>query len=215
MTRILFKNRAEAGKRLAAKVNRLRPENPVVLAVANGGVIVGSRIAETFKCPLVPVIAKKIFFPDEDSLGFGAVNDDGEIFLSRYAEGVPEEIIKYQTGLARKIVKQRRKTFKKFSEVNGLIGKTAVLVDDSLATGSTMMSALSSIKKKNPEKTIIAATLASEQALELLKNEVSEIIVLYRHPAFSHLRLSDVYEDYSRVTNKKALETLSRHAPDH
>ncbi len=211
MTQILFQNRTEAGKKLADKVKKLNPKNPVVLALTNGGVVVGGQIAQTLNCPLEPIVTRKIFYPKENSLGFGAINNRGKIYLSEYAEGLPAEIIEHQSRLAKKVLTRKLKTFRKFLKSQSLVNKTVVLVDDSSATGSSMMSAIASLVKRNPKKVIIALTICTEQARKLLMKNSDKIITLYLHPASSFQRASIVYRNYSKISNQKTLQILEEY----
>src|SRR4030042_4734678 len=156
MAKIFFKNRAEAGQKLAEKLKRLNLKRPFVLTIPGGGVPVGVKVAQALGCPLGLIFVKKILFPMETSLSFGAICADKSRCLSLHAEGLPAEIIKQQTKIAFQKAKKQEKLYSKIKKEINLKEKTVVLIDDSSATGSTIMAAIKSIKKKKPKRIVIA-----------------------------------------------------------
>lgn len=206
--KILFKNRVDAGKKLGNRLQKLNLQNPIVLAIPNGGVIVGIEVAKILNCPLNLVFVQKIFYPLEDSLGFGAVDSMGNFFLSQFAEGLPQEIIQNQTNEALKKVRKKEKAFSRFLKIPDLVGKTAILIDDTLATGSSMTAAIKLIKKRKPKLIMVASPAVSPQAVQLLKNQINQLTYLYCHPKNSTVPISVVYKNKPEVKNQKVVNIL-------
>lgn len=206
-----FQNRIDAGKKLAKKLKDLKLEKPLVVGLVNGGVVVAAEVARALSAPLHALPVAKIHFPDETSLGFGAVSKEHEVCLPKYTEGIPEEIISRQTSMAKKKLTTKLRLIQDFilpNSPNPLKSQTVLLVDDSLATGASMMAAILQIKQLKPKGLIIAAPAASEQAINLLKSEADEIVTLYQHPEDSFERISVVYKDYEKVGDREVVKII-------
>lgn len=206
---ILFKDRAQAGKRLARELKKLKIENLVVLAVPSGGVPVGIEIAKTLKCPFDLVLVRKIQFPWTTEAGFGAVALDGTSYLSQGANELSQEVIKIQTKKALEEVRHRQKKFLKGRKKVIVKGKTVILVDDGLATGSTMFAAIKSVQKEKPKKVIVATPTASGNAIQLINPQVDKLIVLYIHPRHLPFAVASSYEKWHDLTDKEVKKYLS------
>jgi len=205
---ILFKDRLEGGRKLALALKRLHLKNPVVLAVPSGGIPVGLEIAEALACPFDLVVVRKIQYPWTSEAGFGAVASDGTLFLGPGAKGLPQEVIETQTQKAIEEVKHRERKFLKGRKRVDIEGQTAILVDDGLATGSTMFAATKSVHKRKPAQVIVAAPTASGGAIELLGNEADQVITLYKHPRGLPFAVASSYEEWHDLTDKEAMEYL-------
>lgn len=205
---VLFKDRLEGGKKLALKLKELDLENPVVLAVPSGGIPVGIEVAKKLSCPFDLAIVRKIQFPWTTEAGFGAVAEDGTSYLGPGAEELSQEQVKIQIQKTIREVKHRKKEFLKGRKRVDVSGKTVILIDDGLATGSTMVAALRSIKKQNPEKVIVAAPTASGGAIKFLEKEADKIVTLYRHPEGLPFAVASSYEEWHDLTDEEVKKYL-------
>lgn len=206
----LFKNRIDGGKKLGQELRKLYLKNPVVIAIPSGGVPVGIEVTKILKCPFDLIIVRKIQFPWTTESGFGAVASDGTSYLSPHAEGLTPEMIEAQTKKARQSIKQREKlfTFKK-KKIN-LKNKTVILVDDGLATGATMTTAIRSVRRNNPNQVIVASPTASKEATRHLSNEADQIITLYEHPQGWPFAVAGSYQEWHDLTDKEVIEYLQK-----
>lgn len=204
----IFKNREEAGEKLGQLLKKLKLKNAVILAIPSGGVPVGKEIAKILTCPLDLVIVRKIQFPWTTEAGFGAIASDGTIFLGPASKKLPQALIETQTNKAREEVKHREKEFLKGKKRLKLEGKVVVLVDDGLAAGSTMFTAIKSVKKKKPKKIIIAVPTASESAIELVKPYVDKLICLYIHPKNFPFAVASSYQNWRDLTDEEVKDCL-------
>lgn len=204
----IFKDRTDAGEKLGQLLKKLKLKNVVVLAVPSGGVPVGKGIVEILNCPLDLVIVRKIQFPWTTEAGFGAVTCDGTVFLGPLAEGLSQAIIDSQIKKAKEEVKHRKKEFLKGRKRIKLEGKVIILVDDGLAAGSTMFTAIKFVKKKNPRKIIVAVPTASESAVVLIKPHVDQLISLYVHPKNLPFAVASSYKNWHDLTDKEVKEYL-------
>lgn len=203
---VIFKDREEAGEKLGQLLRKLKLKEPVVLAIPSGGVPVAKEIARILECPFDLVIVRKIQYPWTTEAGFGAVAANGTIYYSPYSESLSQEVVNLQTQKAIEEVKHREKVFLKRRKRIQLEDKIAVLVDDGLAAGSTIFTAVKAVKKHNPKKIIVAVPTASQSAIELIKPLVNKLISLYVHPKNLPFAVASSYQNWHDLTNQEVKE---------
>jgi putative phosphoribosyl transferase len=203
-----FKDRIDAGRRLGERLLELKLQDPVVLAVPSGGVPVAREVATTLRAPLDLIIARKIQFPWTTEAGFGAVVADGTVFLGPYAERLPSAVVEAQTRKARREVEQRTQEFLRGRKPVDVAGKAAILVDDGLASGSTMLAVVQAVRKSAPKEIIVAAPTASGTAVELLEAQVDRLVVLYVHPVQLPFAVASSYEKWHDLSDEEVLAYL-------
>ena len=150
----LYKNRVDAGKRLAEALLRLRREDVVVLGIPRGGVVVANEVAKALKAPLDVVVTRKIEAPGEPEYALGAVTQEGDVMMDRQAAeslGASVEYLDDQIRLKREEVKDRMQRLRGSAPYPELGGKVVVIVDDGIATGSSVSAAVMSVKKRGPK----------------------------------------------------------------
>ena len=205
---VLFKDRLEGGQKLAQELKKWHLKNPVVLAVPSGGVPVGLEIAKALSCAFDLIVVRKIQYPWTTEAGFGAVASDGTLFLGPGARELSQELIEAQTRKAIEKVKHREKEFLEGRKRADVKRKTAILVDDGLATGSTMFAAVKSVRKKKPARVIVAVPTASGGAVALLKKEADKLITLYEHPTGLPFAVASSYQKWHDLTDEEVMEYL-------
>lgn len=205
---VLFKDRIEGGRKLARELIKMHLENPVVLAIPSGGIPVGLEIAKALSCPFDLVIVRKIQYPWTTEAGFGAVASDGTLFLGPAARKLSQEVIKDQTRKAIEQVRHREKEFLKGRKRVDIRGKTAILVDDGLASGSTMFTATKSVRKRKPAQIVVAVPTASSGAIKLLEKEADQVVALYRHPRDLPFAVASSYEEWHDLNDKEVIDYL-------
>jgi putative phosphoribosyl transferase len=179
----MFADRKTAGRQLSQRLQYLRHEEPVVLALPRGGVPVGFEIAEGLDAPLDIVLVRKIGVPWQPELALGAVVDgaDPQIVIndSLAAElAIDESYIKSETARQLEEIERRRKLYLGDRPPVPLAGRTVIVVDDGIATGSTVRTALRAIRNAGAGKIVLAVPVAPRDALDELRGEVDEIICL-------------------------------------
>jgi putative phosphoribosyl transferase len=179
----MFADRKTAGRQLSQRLQYLRHEKPVVLALPRGGVPVGFEIAEGLDAALDIVLVRKIGVPWQPELALGAVVDgaDPQIVIndSLAAElAIDESYIKSETARQLEEIERRRKLYLGDRPPVPLAGRTVIVVDDGIATGSTVRTALRAIRNAGAGKIVLAAPVAPRDALDELRGEVDEIICL-------------------------------------
>jgi predicted phosphoribosyltransferase len=204
----LFRDRIDAGQRLGLRLQELKVQDPVVLGVPAGGVPVAREVANALQAPLDLIIARKIQFPWTTEAGFGAVVADGTVYLGPYADSLPSAVVQAQTRKAQMEVEQRTREFRRRVRPVKLAGRTAILVDDGLASGSTMLAVVQSVRHKAPNQIIVAAPTASGTAVTLLETQVDRLVALYVHPANLPFAVASSYEQWHDLSDAEVLKHL-------
>lgn len=164
----VFENRRDAGRRLAAKLLEYEGQGTVVLAIPNGGVPVGLEVATVLKATFDVVIARKIPMPLNPEAGFGAVADDGTIILNDELVkrlGLSAQQISLQVSEVRAKIRQRSLLYHGERPLTSVTGKIAIITDDGLASGFTMMAAAESVRRRRPKEIVVAVPAASAGAV--------------------------------------------------
>jgi putative phosphoribosyl transferase len=204
----LYRDRTEAGQRLGQELLGLELETAVVIAIPSGGVPVGAELARILDAPLDIIIARKIQFPWTTEAGFGAVVSDGTAYLGPQSQRLPRQVLEAQTEKAQREVEHRKREFLAGRKEADLSGKDAILVDDGLATGSTMLAAVQSVRKKGPRRVIVAVPTASGTAVRLLEPHVDQLISLYVHPEHLPFAVASSYQDWYDLTDQEVKHYL-------
>ncbi|MCZ7357461.1 MAG: phosphoribosyltransferase family protein [Candidatus Methanoperedens sp.] len=205
----VFKNRAHAGELLARKL-KTYSQSPIVLAIPSGGVPVGAMIAKQLDLPMDMVIVRKIPIPFNTEAGFGSVSWDGEVLINRMllrqlgltkAE-IESAISEAKRELNKRIVKFRgKRTFPELKD------RTVIIVDDGLASGYTMLSAISSIRKYSPARIIVAVPTASKNAIETVSPHVDELICLNIRET-TMFAVADAYKEWHDLDEHEVLAII-------
>ena len=203
----ILKNRTEAGKKLAEKISKSVKENVIVLAIPRGGVPIGFEIAEKLHCKLDIVISKKITPPGHPEYAIGAITCDGMIFEGPFWDKYSKEPdFKKEIKNKQKEVSRRLKKFRKNEQYN-LKDLIVILVDDGIATGSTIFVLLKWLKKQNIKQVIVATPVISSDTYEKM-NKISNVIALEISNQFSSV--GQFYEEFEQVSDDEVLKLLEK-----
>lgn len=209
----IFRNRLHAGKLLAEKLRKYASKgNVILLAVPAGGVPVGYAVAKELGISMDVIIVRKVQIPWNTEAGFGALTWDCEKVLNepliRHL-GLTKELIEKSISKTRRIIQERLRRFRGDKTMPDFRGKVAILVDDGLASGFTMLAAARSVRRRKPEKMVVAVPTASLGAIELLKPEVEEIVCLNIRsgPIFA---VANAYKNWYDLTDEEVIEILGR-----
>jgi putative phosphoribosyl transferase len=206
----LFKNRTEAGKQLSSALTGVG-KDAVVLAVPRGGVVVGYEIAHALNLPLDVIITKKIGAPDNPELAVGAVAEDGTYLLdSSVVEmlGVPQDYIAAEVERQKTEIKRRLKTYRGDIPNPEIKGHEIILVDDGVATGSTLKAALRSLQKRGAKTVTVAVPVGPSDTIRELKREADRVVCLATPEPF--YAIGEFYEDFDQTTDEEVIELLKR-----
>ena len=176
----MFRDRAEAGKKLAEKLAAYRGEQAVVLGLPRGGVVVAYEVARALRLPLDIVAVRKIGHPTNPEYAIGVVDARGASILNEAETStIDARWLAREIGREQGEAERRARVYRRGKKALSLQGKIAILVDDGIATGLTVRLAIRAAKEQRAEKIIVAVPVAPPDSLRLLKDEgVDELIVL-------------------------------------
>ncbi len=178
-----FTDRYEAGRKLAARLQAMRLSHPVVLALPRGGVPVGFEIARTLGAPLDLVLVRKIGAPNQEELAVGAIADGPhpelvtDADVARFLSVGPAYLEAAKAAALQEIERRRRVYFGDRTPVD-IAGRSAIVVDDGIATGATMLAALRATRRRRPAHLVLAVPVAPPDTLERLCGEVDQTVCL-------------------------------------
>ena len=208
---MIFNDRTDAAKKLAEKLLWLKNENPVILAIPRGGVVIGGVIASILNCKLDIIVSRKVGAPDNEELAIGAVMHDGSYFPNieiAKTLNISENFINKEIMQQRKEIEHRLMKFRG-SKKYDLAGKTIVLVDDGIATGATMFVAAQWIRKQNPKKLIIAIPVGPLESISKLNKIADKIVVLQSPPVFN--AVGEFYEIFDQISDEEVQKIMSKY----
>jgi putative phosphoribosyl transferase len=204
-----FVDRQEAGRRLAERLLPLAPENPVVVALPRGGIPVAREVALALGAPLDILAVRKLGAPHNPEYGIGAVAEDGTRVIDPEAtsrlgvtNGMLESIAERETAeLRRRVVLYRGKR-----PPLDLAGRTAILVDDGIATGVTDAAALRAARRREPRRLVLAVPVCAPDSARMLREYADEVVCLHA-PRLFH-GVGQWYRDFSQVSDQEAIDVL-------
>ncbi len=208
-----FSSREDAGRQLGDRLPEFDPKSTVVVALPRGGVPVGAAVAERFKLPLAVLLIRKIGVPWQPELAVGAVayGDELEVTVNEdvaIALGLSRQDIKKMANAELPELKRRREMYLNGRPAISLTGRTAIIIDDGVATGATMRAAIRIVKQRHPERIILALPVASRSTLARLQSEVDEVVCLLVPEPFSSV--GSYYSRFGQVDNLEVVELLNR-----
>jgi len=210
--RMMFRDRADAGERLAAQLLHLKAQTPVVLALPRGGVAIGAAIAERLGAPLDIVLVRKIGVPWQPELALGAVADGGapEVFIDERMQeslSIPPDYAREETKRQLAEIERRREIYCAGRAPAEIRGHTAIVVDDGIATGATMRVALRAVRRRHPAHLVLAAPVAAPETLALLSSEADETVCLHAPEGLG--AIGYYYEDFHQLSDEEVIELLA------
>jgi putative phosphoribosyl transferase len=212
---MLFTDRVEAGRRLAAELGRFKEQKPVVLALPRGGVPVGFEIAMALAAPLEIVLVRKIGHPLSPELAVGAIADGEplEQFIDERAVAdldVPKDYLDAEIRRQSREIDHRRRLYLKGRAPLDLRQRTALVVDDGIATGATMRAALRAVRRRGPARLVLAVPVAPAGTVDALRSEVDEVVCLSAPEDFGAVGF--FYRDFRPVEDQVVVDLLDRAA---
>jgi putative phosphoribosyl transferase len=207
---MIYKDRKDAGKRLAEKLTHYRDKTDViVLGLPRGGVTVAREIAGALNCPLDILIVRKIGFPGRPELAAGAVSETGTVVFNEdivSVYGVNREYLERETARQKEEIARRIDLYRGGKGIPFLAGKTVILVDDGVATGATIKAAISTLTEERIERLVVALPVASQDAEQEIAIMVDELICLQAPAGF--MAVSNYYHDFTQVEDEDVLAML-------
>jgi putative phosphoribosyl transferase len=206
-----FKNRKDAGERLARFIHEKGPSPDMIFAVPRGGVEVAAPIARRLKIPLLVVFIRKLPYPFSPEMGFGSIDEKGQVLLNPDAEFdgfLSEETVRSVAKKVQEEVLRRKWEFSPFSPSLSPEGKSVLLIDDGIATGASLRAAVHYLKSFHPKAVWIAAGCGYGESIDLLKTECDGVVCL----AVQHsgpFAVASFYDDFRDCGDEEIKEVLA------
>ncbi len=204
-----FVDRVDAGKRLASALKNFSGKKGMVLAIPRGGVVVGYIISKALNLPLDIIIPRKIGAPDNPELAIGAVAEDGTTILDqnliKYLR-VDREYVNEETERQKQEIKRRLKLYRQDTSYPDLKGLDVIVVDDGIATGSTMKAALTSVKNRGAASITVAIPVGPPSTINELEKMANRVLCLYTPEFFQ--AIGEFYKDFSQTSDEEVISLL-------
>ncbi len=205
---MVFADRRDAGRRLAAALGHLRERRPIVLAVPRGGVVVGRQVADLLEASLDVVVPRKLRAPFNPELAIGAVAEDGAVFVEEETGfGVGQAYLDGEIAIQRREVARRVEAYRAGRPLPDMAGRTAIVVDDGIATGATLVAALRAVRDRHPEHLVAAVPVAPPEGIARLAREADEVVCLSA-PVLFHA-VGQFYDDFRQIEDDEVIALLA------
>ena len=208
---VMFEDRVDAGKKLSLRLMEFRDKDVLVLAIPRGGVVVAAEVAEALNASLDVVVTRKIEAPGEPEFAIGAVTQEGDVILDRQAAeslGASKEYLDGQVELKRREVDERVRKFRGNERYPEIKGRVVVIVDDGIATGSSVEAAVMSVRKRMPKEIVVAVPVAPSDAVETLAADGTRVVCLETPQAF--LAIGEFYKNFDQVPDDEVKRVLEK-----
>ncbi len=209
---MIFKDRTHAGRQLAARLTRYVDRADVlVLALPRGGVPVAYEVAKQLRAPLDVFLVRKLGVPGHEELAMGAIASGGVRVLNEDIVnylGIPDQVIDAVAAHEQRELERRARAYRDDRPPPDVKDRIVILIDDGLATGSTMRAAAASLRLQKPRRIVVAVPVSSRETCEDLRREVDEIVCAVTPEHFQGVGLW--YEDFSQTSDEEVRELLRR-----
>ena len=207
-----FRDRSDAGRRLAEALQSYRAQRPIVFALPRGGVPVAAEVCAALDAPLDLIIARKIGVPIQPELAMGAVAEGGEPVRNEDVialVGITDAEFAAVCERERREIGRRRRRYLGDRAPAAVAGHPAIVIDDGIATGATMRAALLAVRARKPQKVVLAVPVAPTSTLDALRAAADEIVCLEDHEPFGAIGL--FYRDFTQVSDEEVVSMLAGH----
>ncbi|WP_373044822.1 phosphoribosyltransferase [Vulgatibacter sp.] len=207
---MVFRDRIEAGRKLAEALSHLRGEDLIVLGLPRGGVPVAYEVARALDAPLDVAVARKLGAPMQPELGIGAIApgvsviDENSLALLGLKDEDLQPVVEDET----RELHRRLLIYRGIDRLPDVHGRYVVLVDDGIATGVTTRAATRSLRRLHPARLLLAVPVGAPESVAALRHEVDELVCLHEPPLFH--AVGAWYEDFSQTSDQEVLEYLAR-----
>ena len=206
----VFRDRKEAGTILARKLLKYKGTDGLVLGIPSGGVPVAAELAKALSLPVELVILRKIQIPHNTEAGFGAVAPDYKVLINEdllSMLNLSQKYVERQIKLTIDTIKKRDDLFRKGLPFPSVKNKIVIIVDDGLASGYTMLSAVEFLRRHEPKKIVVAVPTGSKRTVDFILPNVDELICLNIRSGFT-FAVADAYENWYDLTDNDVISIL-------
>jgi putative phosphoribosyl transferase len=213
---MIFLNREDAGRRLAAALMKFKGERPCILALPRGGVPVAFEVAKALGAPLDLVLVRKIGAPFQPELAIAAVVDGKRPELVVNEDlveelGIDDEFIAREETRQLKEIERRRQSYLAGRDRLNVEGRTAIIIDDGIATGATVRAAIHATRRAKPKRIVVAAPVAPIETAAMLRSEADEVVCLGEYEDFGAIGF--YYRDFHQIEDDEVRDFIARAIP--
>ena len=207
----IFESRLDAGRRLAKALAAYRGRNPLVLAIPRGAVEMGAEIARALDGELDVVLVRKLRAPDSPEFAVGAVDESAWTYVAPHAAaaGADHDYLQKEIFVQLELLRRRRAQYTPARAPADPAGRVAIVVDDGIATGASMIAALHAVRAKRPARLVCAVPVASPDSLEAVRPYADELVCL-EAPEYFHA-VGQFYREFPQVEDDDVVALLARH----
>jgi putative phosphoribosyl transferase len=210
----MFRDRRDAAEQLGQALEKYRNSNPLVLGIPRGGAETAYYVAKYLNAEMSVVVTRKLGYPSDPEFAFGAIAEDGSLYLSDHASTkLSQEEMNHVINSQKEEIKRRIKLLRNGEDLPNLKGRTVILVDDGIATGSTLFASIMLCQNKGASRLIVASPIAGEDMFERLFRMVDEVVILESPPFYR--AVSQGYASFKNLTDEEALEFMKKWKAEH
>jgi len=206
----MFKNREEVARQLADRLAAYRGQHPLVLGVPRGAVPMARIIADALGGDVDVILVRKLRAPAQPELAIGAVDESGSVLKGRYFDVVSDQQAREEVCTQQELLRTRRELYTRAQKAIDPAGRLVIIVDDGIATGSSMLSAIRSVRRRRPQKIVVAIGVAAPASLANIREEADEVVCLHSPEEF--FAVGQFFGDFSEVTDDMVVAALARPA---
>lgn len=205
---MMFADRLDAAERLAEALRAYRGRDPLILAIPRGAVPMGRLIADRLGGELDVVLVRKLRAPGSPEFAIGAIDESGWVYLAPHARsaGADDQYIEQEKRYQAGVLKARRSSYTPGRAAIDPAGRVAIIVDDGLATGATMIAALHAVRARKPAVLVCAVPVASPDSLESVRPYADDIVCLYS--TWDFYAVGQFYRSFGQVEDEEAVRLL-------
>jgi predicted phosphoribosyltransferase len=210
----MFRDREDAAHQLAEKLKARELHDQLVLAIPRGGVVTGIVLARELGADLDVVLSRKLRAPGQPELAIAAISENGRVYLNHHAQAFLDQMEEYLAQERRHQMAEigrRKKLFRAVRPQAPVAGRSVIVTDDGIATGSTMIAALQAVRTQKPREVIVAVPVASPDRLEEVRRWCDDVVCLLAPEEFR--AIGQFYEDFTQVQDEEVIQLLREFAP--
>jgi predicted phosphoribosyltransferase len=205
-----FRSREHAAQLLAQKLSTdYKSKNPLVLGIPRGALPMAEIIADALGGELDVVLVHKLSHPDQPEFAIGAIDENGNAYLAEWAAELAPDFLEEEKHRQLAVLRRRRARYTPIRSPINPRGRIVIVVDDGIATGSTMIAAVRAARAGKPKKLICAVAVASQEAARAMSREADEMVCLTAPAEF--FAVGQFFEDFAQVTDEDVVAILRRH----
>lgn len=206
---MIFADRLEAARKLAEALSGYHDKNPLILAIPRGAVPMAKIIAERLHGEMDVVLVRKLRAPGNPEFAIGSIDESGWVYLTEYARqaGADDHYLEREKSAQLETIRQRRAQYTPMHPPIDPAGRVVIVIDDGLATGSTMIAALHALRNRNPAELICAVPVAPPETIKKLQDKADRIVCLSSPEDF--YAVGQFYQDFPQVSDEEVIACLA------